>query len=163
VVIEGDGQFPDFLVGRWKANSHNWEFVFEPDGTISSAVISLGRAPMKPGETTSGTLQGGGKGFFEPGQWLVHYSPESRALTVEVTLKRFYTEWGTGPGKGILEGKARDVLVGEIAEDGELWQADWNSFPEYIVTTNIYKDHKLVSDPNKSFQGRLIFEKVVPE
>jgi len=33
VVIDGDGRFPGFLVGRWRADKGGWEIVFEPDGT----------------------------------------------------------------------------------------------------------------------------------
>ncbi|MHC4098864.1 MAG: hypothetical protein ACYSU3_22755 [Planctomycetota bacterium] len=36
VIIEGSGEFPEFLVGGWKADKDGWEFVFEPDGTISN-------------------------------------------------------------------------------------------------------------------------------
>jgi hypothetical protein len=39
VAVEGGGQFPEFLTGKWKADEGGWEFVFEPNGTISSAVI----------------------------------------------------------------------------------------------------------------------------
>ena len=159
VVIEGDGQFPEFLVGRWKADKHSWEFVFEADGTISSAVIALGAVTMKPGETSIVPMVVGGKGIFEPGPWLVHYSPASRELMVEVSLKHFYAEMAGA----VMEGKVRDVLVGEIAGDGKSWQADWNSFPEYFVTTHAYRNYKLPADPNDNPQATLIFEKVVPE
>jgi len=65
VIIDGDGQFPAFLVGRWKADKGGWEIVFEPDGTISSAVVSLGRAKMRPGQVTAAQMKMGGKGLFD--------------------------------------------------------------------------------------------------
>ena len=43
VIIDGDGRFPEILVGGWKADKGGWEIVFEADGKISSAVVSLGR------------------------------------------------------------------------------------------------------------------------
>ena len=89
VIIEGGGEFPEFLVGRWKADKYDWQFVFEPDGAISSAVISLGRVRMKPGEITTVPMKMGGKGVFEPGKWMVHYAPAARDLTVEISLKNF--------------------------------------------------------------------------
>ncbi|GAJ19845.1 unnamed protein product, partial [marine sediment metagenome] len=94
VFIEGDGEFPEFLVGRWKADKHGWQFVFEPDGAISSAVISLGRVRMKPGEITTVPMKMDGKGIFEPGEWMVHYAPVGRELTVKISLKNFYVELG---------------------------------------------------------------------
>jgi len=53
VIIEGGGEFPEFLVGTWKDEKRGWEFVFEPDGTISSVV--MGPIPI---EMKGGTLAG---------------------------------------------------------------------------------------------------------
>ena len=53
VTVDGDGQFPAFLVGTWKAEEGGWEFVFEPDGKISSAIVSIGRVKLQPGRTTT--------------------------------------------------------------------------------------------------------------
>jgi hypothetical protein len=80
VIVDGDGQFPDFLVGTWRADEGGWEFVFEPDGSISSAVISLGRTRMQPGRVTTVPTQLGGEGVYKPGLWTVQYSQESRDL-----------------------------------------------------------------------------------
>ena len=69
VIIDGDGEFPEFLAGRWQADKGGWEIVFEPDGKISSAVVSLGRVRMKPGEVTQTQMVLGGEGLFRPGKW----------------------------------------------------------------------------------------------
>ena len=69
VIIDGDGQFPASLAGTWKSNDGVWEIVFKSDGKISSAVISLGRVRIKPGQVTTVLMKLGGKGTFEPGQW----------------------------------------------------------------------------------------------
>jgi len=50
VIIDNGGEFPEFLVGRWVADGHGWEFVFEEDGKISSAVINFGRMTVTPGQ-----------------------------------------------------------------------------------------------------------------
>jgi len=52
VIVDDGGQFPSFLVGTWKAKDGGWEFVFEPDGKISSAIVSIGRAKLQPGRKT---------------------------------------------------------------------------------------------------------------
>ncbi len=60
VFIEGGGEFPEFLVGRWKGDKGGWEFVFEPNGTISKAIITVGRTRIIPGEITTLETHGGG-------------------------------------------------------------------------------------------------------
>lgn len=156
VIIEGDGEFPESLAGVWKADKGVWEFVFEPDGTLSSAVTSLGSVRMKPGEVTTVPLKMGGKGIFEPGDWFVQYSPDRRELVVEIFLKHFYTELG----EGILEGKRTDIFIGTVSEDGREWSAEWFNFPEYIVHTQEHQNYKLPYDANENPRDTLIFQKV---
>ncbi len=156
VIIEGDGEFPEFLVGGWKADKDGWEFVFEPDGAISSAVISLGRVRMKPGQVTPVPTKLGGKGVFEPGKWMVHYAPADRELTVKISLKNFYMELG----EAVLEGKSTDVFTGPISQDGKVWQADWTSFPDYTAHTAEYPNFNLSDGTDSGITKSLVFEKV---
>ena len=42
VVINGDGEFPEELVGEWNSKEdQGWKFIFEPDGSISIAQIAM--------------------------------------------------------------------------------------------------------------------------
>ena len=52
VSIAGEGGFPEFMVGKWVDEKENWEFVFEPDGRISTSVLPLGKVRIVPGEVT---------------------------------------------------------------------------------------------------------------
>jgi hypothetical protein len=159
VIIEGDGEFPEFLVGVWKADKGGWEFVFEPDGTISSAVITMGRVRMKPGEVTTVPMKMGGKGVFEPGEWMVYYAPAGRELMVRILLKNMYVELG----KDVLEGKSTDVFAGPISQDGTLWQVEWTSFPYYVAHTAENPNFIMTEDPNVGISDFLVFEKVTEE
>jgi len=156
VIVEGDGQFPPFLVGRWKADKGGWEFVFEQDGTISSAVVSLGRVTMKPGQVTTTSMKLGGKGVFEPGQWTVQYSPKHRELSVEITIDRFRVELGDS----VVQGQTWDFFTGSVSEDGQIWWADQFSLPEYIADTEKHPNYKLAFDPNDNPRESLIFQKL---
>jgi len=156
VLIDGNGQFPEFLVGTWKNDEHGWEFVFEPDGSISSAVISLGRVRIKPGEVTTVPMIKDGKGVFKPGEWTVHYNPASRELTVKISLKDFRVQ----VEDNVLEGKVTDVFVGQISKDGNTWPADWTSFPDYTAHTPENPNFKMAADPNYGVENPLTFEKV---
>jgi hypothetical protein len=156
VTIDGDGKFPDFLVGRWKADRGGWEIHFEPDGTISSAVVSIGRVTMKPGQTTTVPMQLGGQGIFEPGRWTVQYSHAQRELIVEIVIDRFHVELGDN----VLRGKTRDFFVGLVSQDGQLWPVERISFPEYIADTKQNPNRKLPFDPNDNARESLLFQKV---
>lgn len=160
VAIEENSQFPKFLVGTWRAsNNEGWEFVFEADGKITSAVIALGRVRIPPGQLTTVPTITGGKGVFQPGQWTVHYIPSTRELTIKIVIDSLRVEMGDN----ILEGKSTDVFVGRIAPTGNTWQVEWTSFPQYTGHT---KEH-----PNFDFSGdlvygtteTLVFEKIVPQ
>ena len=156
VTVDGDGDFPDFLVGRWKADRGGWEIVFEPDGMISSAVVSIGRVTMRPGQTTTVPMQLGGRGVFEPGRWTVQYSHAQRELIVEIVIDRFHVELGDN----VLRGKTRDFFVGSVSQDGQLWPVQRISFPEYIADTKKNPNHRLPLDPNDSARESLLFQKV---
>lgn len=154
VIIEGGGEFPQSLAGRWKANESGWEFVFEPDGRISSAVISMGRTEIIPGQSKTVQMKMGGKGIYEPGLWTVRYYPLSRELLVEIVMDYIHLEFGPS----LLEGKRTDVLWGEVSEDGKIWRAEWFNFPDYIAYTPEPKRLTNV-DPDDAFVKTLIFEK----
>ncbi len=155
VIIDGEGPFPDFLVGTWKADTGGWEIVFEPDGTISSAVVSIGRVRLKPGQVTTVPMQLGGKGVFKPGPWMVRYSPSQRELLVEITIDEFRTELGDD----ILKGSTHDILVGSVSADGRLWWAERFSKAQYIADTKKYRNRKLAFEPgDKPIEG-LLFRK----
>ena len=156
VIIDGDGRFPASLVGTWKSDNGAWEIVFEPDGSISSAVVSLGRVRMIPGRVTIVPMKLGGRGVFEPGQWTVQYMQEQRELIVEIVIDRFRVEMEDN----VVRGRSRDFFVGAVSEDGTSWWADRFSYPEYIADTKKHPDIALGSDPNDNPRESLLFQKV---
>ena len=155
VTVRGGGQFPAFLVGRW-VSDHVWEFNFEPNGVISSAVFNFGTVEMRPGQITKVPMLNGGQGIFEPGEWLVDYDPNTRELTVAVSLKRVRAD----VGGGVLEGTSRDILVGKVAESGDYWSVLWTRDLEFTAHTKELPNAKLPGDPNGGDRTPVIFEKV---
>ncbi len=155
VVVEGGDAFPAFLVGTWRANDESgWEFTFEPDGKVSSAIINLGMVKIIPGKVTRFPTRGGGKGVFKPDLWTVWYSPEKRELGVVAVIKDFYEDLG----KNAIKGNVTDMLVGPISEDGKIWEADWSSMGTYIAL--IPEPKEIVTDKEPQFRKSLVFEKV---
>jgi len=159
VIIDGDGGFPEFLVGTWTTDSDVWEFVFEEDGTISSAVVSLGAVRLKPGRVTTVPMHQGGEGIFEPGRWVVQYNPDERELIVKISIKNFYIELG----EDTLDGSGEDIFVGRISEDGESWPAEWTSYPKYTAHTDENPSFNFFDETDSGITKLLIFEKMKEE
>jgi hypothetical protein len=156
VIVDGGARIPDDLVGVWRADSGGWEFVIEQDGTISSAVVSLGRVRLEPGRRTIVPMKMGGKGVFKAGQWTVHYSYERRELTVEITIEDFRVELG----EDVLKGSTMDLFTGNVSPDGRSWWANRFSFPQYVADTKEHRDFELIVDPNETPPEEILFQKV---
>ena len=156
VVIEDGSEFPAFLAGTWQADQAGWEITIDPNGTLTSAVISLGRFNMKPDRTTIVTMMGGRESRLEPGEWTAGYSPLDRELAIEITVKSLHIEIGDD----YLEGKTADVFVGPVSQDGRIWHAEWISFPAYVAHTSEHPNFEMAEDPDYGVTAQLIFEKV---
>lgn len=121
VIVEGGGEFPEFLVGTWRTEGKSgWEFSFEPDGTISSVVIALGRVRIRPNQKTEVQGRKGEPGIYEAGDCEAYYDPASRDLSVVIKMKRIYAEIAGG----IIDGTCEYYIGGSVSEDGENWDAD---------------------------------------
>jgi hypothetical protein len=154
VEIEGGGVFPEELAGRWRSDKGNWEFVFEPNGVISSSVINLGGAKIVPGRVTRNPARAGGEGVYKPGEWFVYYDPETRELLIEVVIAFFHQDMGVDAA----EGNETDILSGTVSEDGELWSASWFFLGRYIAYTPEPREFENTTEPR--FIDSLVFEKV---
>jgi hypothetical protein len=156
VTIEGGGRFPKSLVGTWKADKQGWEFVFRPDGTISSAVIDRGVVRVTPSDkVVTIPLDGENEGIYRLGQWTVQYSPDSRELAVKVVVDYFHlykTPWG-------MKGNSTDWFVGPVSEDSQTWKAEWFSFSKVIAFAEDEDDLVFKQDPNENPIDILVFRK----
>ena len=158
VVVDG-GEFPASLAGRWQAEQHGWEFVLEPGGRISSAVISLGRVRVVPGRTTTVPTKSGSQAVFTPGAWIVHYVPATRELTVRITMAHVRVEMAGN----IVEGSSTDVFEGPVSPAGDTWQVQWTTFTKYTGHTPAHTSFDLSTDPVYGEAKPLTFTKVVEQ
>lgn len=158
VVVEGNGPFPTALAGRWQSNLDGWQFVIEPDGSISSAIISFGRVEVKPGQITTAPALAGGKAIFEPGQWVVHYSPDTSDLIVKITMDRVHIE----TGDNILDGRSTDTFIGRVSPQEDLWVVQWTTFSHYTAHTTEKPLTEFATDPDKGETKPLVFRRVKP-
>jgi hypothetical protein len=131
VIVEGNKAFPEDIAGGWRADQHGWEFVFAPDGQLLSAVISLGRVRVIPGQTTTLPTKSGDQAVFTPGRWTVHYLPDTSELTVKIAMDHVRIEMAGD----ILEGTSTDVFSGPIRPTDGVWQVQWTSFTRYKART----------------------------
>jgi hypothetical protein len=156
VVVEGGGRFPPALAGRWQADQDGWQFVIEPNGRISSAVISFGRVEVKPGQITTAPALAGGKAIFEPGQWVLDYAPNTGELTIKITMNHVHVE----TGENIVDGRSTDTFIGRVADDEGLWPVQWTTFSHYTARTANRPSKEVSTDPDKGETKPLVFRKV---
>ena len=159
VVVDGGGRFPAALAGRWRADRDGWEFVLGSDGRIVSAVLSLGRVEMTPGQKVIIPTVSGGEGVFEPGEWTVYYEPEASELTIKVALDHGRMEMG----EAVLEGSTIDILSGVISAADGMWQVQWSAFNQYTVSGTDQPATALSTHPERGETKALIFQRVAEE
>ncbi len=165
VIIEGGGEFPQSLVGRWKNEKRGWEIVFEPNGAIPSVIIPLALVEVRPGQITTVHGRKGEPGIFEGGGFEVYFDPQSRELSVYIKMERIYMDMGR-----ILEGPVDYFIVGNVSEDGKTWGADvFTSIDLAILTpdpnhredrSKFKKTGELRSEFGDGGEEHLIFTKV---
>jgi hypothetical protein len=163
VTIEGGGKFPDALVGTWMAEPRSEaeeqytspEIVFEPNGIISSAVISFGRVRLMPGRTTVVPMVNDKKGTYKSGVWSVKYSPDDRRLTVDIVVDSFEAFLGNDS----VRGSVQYVYDGPVSPDSGVWNAEMFEIPKYIVNTKEHPNYELPIDLN-DIGPPLVFRKV---
>jgi len=147
---------PPDITGTWKAEDSPWKIVLSRDGSVTSAVIPLGDVEVRPNQTTKVKMADGSYSTYRAGDCIVEYMPDTRELFVSVEMKDIHIRYLNN----VIDGNSIDVLVGQISKDGNTWQADWMSFPNYTAHTPEYPNFKLAVDPNEGVETPLIFEKV---
>jgi hypothetical protein len=155
VGTENGSPFPAALAGLWKSDRHGWEFVIEPNGRISSAVISFGRARIVPGQTAAIPTKTGEQAVFTPGPWAVHYDPAARMLTIKVTMDHVRVP----ASPDLIEGSSTDILCGVVSPSMDTWQVEWTMFTNYTVTTADGKSTDLSTDKTEGETQSLVFTK----
>ena len=155
VVVEGSERFPAALAGRWQADRDGWEFVITPDGRIGSAILSLGRVRVMPGQTTTIPTVSGGEGVFEPGAWTVYYEPDAGELTIKVAMDHVRVEMR----EAILEGATIDIFSGLVSATDGVWQAQWSAFNTYTVQGGERSGTKLATHPEYGETKALTFQR----
>ncbi|HUT30829.1 MAG TPA: hypothetical protein VMX13_13635 [Sedimentisphaerales bacterium] len=156
VAVEGDGRFPPKLAGTWKDGKRGWEFVIEPDGTISSGVIENGSLrvfPNKQKVVTVSTKRG--TGVYELGPWTVQYSPDQRELSVGAVVEHYKLDMGSFA----MEGNSTDWFTGPVSDDGRTWEAQWFSFPKAVASAEGEDDLVFEQDPNDNPVETLVFQR----
>lgn len=153
ILLTEGGAFPVELSGIWIADREGWELLINPDGSIATGIMTVGRVPAKPGQTTQVPLAEEGMGLVEAGKWSIQYTRSNRELAVEIVLNKFTFV----KGADIVEGKSRDLFVGRVSKDGKTWTAEWTSQPEYVVTTATQSEVPLPVEEEQKTMGPITF------
>jgi hypothetical protein len=117
-------KFPPSMVGVWQENEYNWAFKFEPDGSISKLVHMWGmRMVVEDGGFYEEGV-GGRNAVYVLGPCETTYNPDTKQLSVVITLDYFRMEI---PPEA-LEGKIKDYFDGPVSKDGKEWRVNWRSY-----------------------------------
>ena len=157
VTVEDGSRFPAALAGRWKADRHGWEFVLGPDGQIASAIISLGRVQVLPGQATTRSTKDGDQAIFTPGPWAVDYDPVNSTLTIKIAMESVHVPMGAHT----LEGSSTDVFTGVVSPTMDTWQAQWTTLAAYKAITPDGKSTDLSTDQTYGETQPLVFTKTM--
>lgn len=139
---------PPEIAGTWKARESPWKIVLNPDGTVSSAVISLGQVEVKPNQTTKVKMKDGQFSTYKTGDCVVDYTPATRDLFVSVEVEEMHIVYMDN----VIDGNSIDRFVGLVSEDGKVWTADWINVFDY--------GPRFPQDPNDIYAEPLIFDKI---
>ena len=126
VSVDGNGGFPEFLAGTWKADKHDWQISFEDDGNISSIVHFVWTLPIDINEGGF-FVEGPDEGthaLFVMGPCEAEYDGKTRELSVKIILDHYSIKLP----HGTLEGKSHDFFEGPVSEDGKTWKAGWKNY-----------------------------------
>ncbi|MCD6393878.1 MAG: hypothetical protein J7M40_10260, partial [Planctomycetes bacterium] len=84
-----EGGLPKAVSGDWKAAGSDWVISFDDKGEVVSAVHPMGKALIKPMETTRAPFNQervSGEQVFSCGPWGWEYSPLNRELALNIVI-----------------------------------------------------------------------------
>jgi hypothetical protein len=147
----GRVMLPPEVAGVWKAYDSPWKIVLSPDGKVVSAVIPMGEVEVRPNRTTKAEMLDGSISTYKAGNFTVEYTPQTRELFVTVEMKSIHIRFMNER----IDGNSTDRFAGPVSKDGKVWMADWIMLFDYGP-----RFPQNVNDPNNTFGGQLVFEKV---
>jgi len=142
---------PESVAGTWQAREGDWRIVLDPNGTVASALIPLGKVWVRPNKTTKVEMKDGSWSTYEGGDCEVKYNPVKKELYVLIEVAsldiRFFDER--------IAGNSTDRFIGPVSEDGTKWTADQITQFDY--------GPRFPQDANDMYGGTVIFDKVEEE
>lgn len=142
---------PEHVAGTWQARENDWRIVLDPNGTVASFLVPLGKVSVEPNRTTKVEMKEGSWSTYEGGDCLVKYEPAKRELFVVIEVAkidiRFFDER--------IQGNSTDRFIGLVSEDGKKWTADWITQFDY--------GPRFPQDANDMYGGTVIFDKIEEE
>ena len=151
VIIDGDGPFPQQLVGVWVTQDEQIHlgFKFKKDGSISKMLHGFAGEVNITGKPIY--LEG-----IDPNNYATYvfaplqitYNPDYKELSVKVELENYVMKI---PG-GILQGHSEDYFTGTITDDWKYWDVEWLNYS--------WLEGSTPPDPNIIFPDKLRFKKL---
>jgi hypothetical protein len=166
LVFQDRNDFARALAGAWQAEDSPWEIAFAPDGTLSSAVIPLGKVRIRPNKATKVKGYRGEPGIFQAGSCPVYLEPQSRQISIQIPMERVYAQFASSS----LDGTCQYFIEGEMAKNSPtlfatvytLLKLNVYSNEPNATTGRLEKLGMLDNDPNnlEDESKQLIFTKI---
>ncbi len=143
--------FPSFAAGTWQQKEGYWKIVIEPNGVVSSVVIPLSSAKIRPHQTTKVEMKDGSFSTFTGGDIIAECNPVTRELSVVVETREFHIRFLHNR----IDGNRLDSFSGPVSQDGKIWKPGWIEIFDY--------GPEMPQDENDIFVEPIIFDKVASQ
>jgi hypothetical protein len=142
---------PEHVAGTWQARESDWRIVLDPNGTVGSALIPLGKVWVSPNKITKVEMKDGSFSTYEGGDCVAKYDPLKGELYVLIEVANLDIRYLDQQ----ITGNSTDRFIGLVSEDGKKWTTDWITQFDY--------GPRFPQDENDVYGGILIFDKVKEE
>ena len=147
-----EGTIPLFATGTWQQRDGVFKIVIEPNGVVSSIIIPVGTAEVRPNQTTEMEMKDGSISTFTGGDFFADCNPITRELTVVVETREFHVRFLDNR----LDGNRVDSLSGSVSDDGKVWEPNWIEIFDYGPGFPQDENDILYPQP-------LVFDKITPQ
>ena len=115
------------IAGTWKAEKEPWQVTINKDGKVTSAVIQLFEAKLKPHHMAMIKMRDGSKSYLETGDFLLIYDNEDKEIEVVLDITKIDVHYKDQ----YLQGNKKIIFSGGISDDMNIWNTEMLQIFDY--------------------------------
>lgn len=125
------------IAGTWKTEKGPWQVTISEDGKVTSAVIQLFEAELKPHHVTTIEMIDGSKSYLTTGDFILIYNGHDKELEVVLEISKIDVHYKDE----YLKGNKKIVYSGPVSDDMNTWNAEmlqvFDYGPRFPVDPNV--------------------------